>query len=382
MTDNHPSRDRTAPGTTDPGDAASLLPPPADDSTVLLSWPVGTVADQVGVSTSTLRSWERRYGLGPTRRTGGNHRRYGPTDVLRVRLMARLTAQGVPARAAADAIAGMDDRAVVARLRTPATETPIAAAGDATRPTADPSRPAAHAAYAGLAEHASAEHASAQPASTRPAASPFGTVDAEAVESIVSAAAALDPLSLVHLYRAALRRLDFEHAWSDVLAPSLRRIGEQWAAGRLGVESEHLASDVLQAELRAVARAHRVDTAGPPVLLVSADDEQHHLPLLAVEAELARLGVQAIHLGPRVPGRSVIETARRTRARTVFIWASMARDPSEPFWDLVDGLAEPTRVVVGGPGWPDGIQERHRAAGVCRVADLPSAVAALLPQAE
>ncbi|MGW5239447.1 MerR family transcriptional regulator [Monashia sp. NPDC004114] len=395
MTDDHPSRDPAAPGVTDPGDAAGLLPPPADDSTVLLSWPVGTVADQVGVSTSTLRSWERRYGLGPTRRTGGGHRRYGPTDVLRVRLMARLTAQGVPARAAADAIAGMDDRAVVARLRAPATEMLGAVAGEASGPAAGPDR-------VGIAGRASAEGASAEGASAEGASAEgasaeggpvdhasaqhrsaeLGVVDAEAVASIVSAAAALDPLSLVHLYRAALRRLDFEHAWTDVLAPSLRRIGEQWAAGRLGVESEHLASDVLQAELRAVARAHRVDQAGPPVLLVSADDEQHHLPLLALEAELARLGVSAIHLGPRVPGRSVVETARRTRARAVFVWASMARDASEPFWDLLDDVAEPARVVVGGPGWPAGVEDRHRAADICRVADLSSAVAALLPKAE
>jgi DNA-binding transcriptional MerR regulator/methanogenic corrinoid protein MtbC1 len=362
MTD-HTSRRPAGAGAPDPGDAAELLPPPADDSTVLLSWPVGTVAEQVGVSTSTLRSWERRYGLGPTRRTGGNHRRYGPTDVLRVRLMARLTAQGIPARAAADAIGGMDDRAVVARLRAPAATT------DGT------------AAAAGAAGAAGGAHASTTGVGTAPTAE-VGLVDADAVESIVSAAAALDPLSLVHLYRAALRRLDFEHAWADVLAPSLRRIGEQWAAGRLGVESEHLASDVLQAELRAVARSQRTDAAGPPVLLVSADDEQHHLPLLAVEVELARLGVLAMHLGPRVPARSVVETMRRTRPRAVFVWASMTRDPFEPFWDLVDEVADPARVVVGGPGWPDGVEERHHAADVCRVADLSSAVAALLPPAE
>ncbi len=358
MTDDV-SRDRAAPGTSHLGDAAGLLPPPADDSTVLLSWPVGTVAEQLGVSTSTLRSWERRYGLGPTRRTGGNHRRYAPTDVLKVRLMARLTAQGVPARAAADAIASMDDGAVVARLRAPA-----AGRTGGTRGTGGRSGESAST-TAALDEHL-------QP----------GVVDVDAVENIVSAAAALDARSLVHLYRAALRRRDLEHAWTDVLAPSLRLIGEHWAAGRLGVESEHLASDVLQAELRAVARAHRVDATGPPVLLVSADDEQHHLPLLAIEAELARLGVSAIHLGPRVPARAVVETVRRTRARGVFVWASMARDAAEPFWDLVDDLAAPTRVVVGGPGWPDGVEERHRATDVCRVADLASAVAALLPLAE
>src|SRR5690349_5832183 len=88
MTDTNASPERAGPPGPEPGDPARLLPPPPDDSTVLLSWPVGTVAEQFGVSTSTLRSWERRYGLGPTRRTGGNHRRYGPTDVFRVRLMA------------------------------------------------------------------------------------------------------------------------------------------------------------------------------------------------------------------------------------------------------------------------------------------------------
>jgi methanogenic corrinoid protein MtbC1 len=207
-------------------------------------------------------------------------------------------------------------------------------------------------------------------------------VDEEAVDSIVSAAAALDGRSLVHLYRAALRRLDFEHAWEDVLAPSLRRIGDGWAAGSLGVESEHLASDVLEAELRAVTRAKRVDATGPPVLLVSADDEQHHLPLLAVEAELARLGVPALHLGARVPAPSVVVTLRRTRARAVFVWASIARDPAEPFWDLLADAAGSVRVVVGGPGWPDGLEERDHAADVCRVGDLASAVAALLPPAE
>ena len=381
MTDHDPARERRQnhradradqvgrTSQADPADAARLLPPTPDDSTVLLSWPVGTVADQLGVSTSTLRSWERRYGLGPTRRTGGNHRRYGPTDVFRVRLMARLTAQGIPARAAADAIAGMDDRAVVARLQAPAAAR--STAGPAGRGTAGTGR--ADAAGVTGGRPLPADHSST---------GPVAMVDVEAVDSIVSAAAALDGLSLVHLYRAALRRLDFEHAWTDVLAPSLRRIGEQWATGALGVESEHLASDLLEAELRAVARAKRVDATGPPVLLVSADDEQHHLPLLAVEAELARLGVPALHLGARVPAPSVVVTLRRTRARAVFVWASIARDNAEPFWDLLADAGGSARVVVGGPGWPDGIEDRHDAADVCRVADLSAAVAALLPPAE
>jgi methanogenic corrinoid protein MtbC1 len=301
--------------------------------------------------------------------------------------MARLTAQGIPARAAADSIADMDDRAVVARLQAPATERSAAlraeqersagagAAGDEGRAAGGSPRSggAAGAARGGLPAH---EHAA--PAG----ATGVATVDVEAVDSIVAAASALDARSLVHLYRAALRRLDFEHAWTDVLAPSLREIGEQWAAGRLGVECEHLASDVLQGELRSIARARRTDATGAPVLLVSADDEQHHLPLLALEAELARLGVPALHLGPRVPAQAVVDSMRRTGARAVFVWASMARVPSEPFWGLLDDVAVSAKIVVGGPGWPDRVEKRLRTAEVCRVDDLSSAVTALLPQGE
>ena len=35
---------------------------------------VSSVADELGVSASTLRTWERRYGLGPARREAGSRR--------------------------------------------------------------------------------------------------------------------------------------------------------------------------------------------------------------------------------------------------------------------------------------------------------------------
>ena len=317
-----------------------------DENTVMLSWPVGAVAGELGLSASTLRSWERRYGLGPTRRTGGNHRRYGPGDVLRVRLMARLTAQGVPARTAADAIADMDDGMVAVRLSGPPAEPP----------TAD-------ARTAGVGGHAVDE----------------ADIARLVVDHVVAAAHALDAVSLVHLYRSTLRRYELVDAWTNVLSPVLRRIGDEWAAGRLGVESEHLASELLQAELRAVVRAQRVVATGPPVLLTAAEDEQHHLPLVALEAELGRRGVPAIHLGPRVPARSTVAAMTRARARAVFVWASLDREADEPFWTLL-AAAEGGRgrVVLGGPGWPDGVEARHTPIDVCRVEDLSSAVAALV----
>src|SRR5215218_4420712 len=67
---------------------------------------VAAVARRLGVAPSTLRTWDRRYGLGPSAHTAGAHRRYSPTDVARLMVMRRLTLEGVsPADAAKIALA-------------------------------------------------------------------------------------------------------------------------------------------------------------------------------------------------------------------------------------------------------------------------------------
>jgi DNA-binding transcriptional MerR regulator len=57
---------------------------------------VAAVARRLGVAPPTLRTWDRRYGLGPSAHTAGAHRRYSPADVARLMVMRRLTLQGVP----------------------------------------------------------------------------------------------------------------------------------------------------------------------------------------------------------------------------------------------------------------------------------------------
>ena len=331
----------------------------------VLSWPVGAVADRLGVSTSTLRSWERRYGLGPTHRTGGNHRRYAPVDLQRVQLMARLTAAGIPAQAAAESVTTMSPEEVARRLG--ATARGAARAGDDAAGDEGDERDQGGEGIEGAGSVFRPVRAPARP-------SDQATPDEATVAAILSAARELDATGLVHLYRQTLRRLDLADAWAGVFAPALRAIGERWGEGSLGIESEHLASELLQGELRGVVRANRFRVSGTPVLLGSADDEQHHLPLLAVEAELARHGVASLLLGPRVPVRALAKALDRARPPAVFIWASLRRLPTEPLWDLVEGLEWPLTVVIGGPGWPPEVTGTRGVATVVHATDLGSAV--------
>ena len=57
---------------------------------------VAAVARRLGVAPATLRTWDRRYGLGPTRHTAGAHRRYARSDLARLESMRRLVLDGVP----------------------------------------------------------------------------------------------------------------------------------------------------------------------------------------------------------------------------------------------------------------------------------------------
>ncbi|WP_188281181.1 MerR family transcriptional regulator, partial [Streptomyces sp. CBMA29] len=63
----------------------------------------GALARRLGVSATTVRSWDRRYGIGPAVRSDGRHRRWTPQDVAVLEEMCRLTASGVPPAEAARA---------------------------------------------------------------------------------------------------------------------------------------------------------------------------------------------------------------------------------------------------------------------------------------
>lgn len=60
-------------------------------------FPIGTVSEQTGVNTVTLRAWERRYGLLKPQRTPKGHRLYSQQDIDRVKQVLVLLKQGIAA---------------------------------------------------------------------------------------------------------------------------------------------------------------------------------------------------------------------------------------------------------------------------------------------
>lgn len=281
----------------------------------------GEAARRIGVAATTLRTWDRRYGLGPSCRDPGRHRRYSDDDLARLELMRRLTVEGVtPAEAARIALAG-GDRASQA------------AASAAGQPAADGIRPGP------------------APAPSPPSASASATI-----RGLRRAALALDPAAVDRVLTAALAG-GVVPAWITVIAPALRGLGRQYPTAARYIAAEHLLSRAVSAALAQVPRP----PTRPRIMLACAPAEQHCLPLEALAAALAERGVASRVLGARMPTEALREALARTGPAAVLIWAHSAATADYDQLAAVSGMRpRPAIVAACGPGWapgslPDGV---------------------------
>ena len=317
---------------------------------------VSAVAHRLGVAPATLRTWARRYGLGPSEHRTGAHRRYTPADLARLQTMRRLTLEGVPPGEAA--------RVALAQARHDGAATDGAA-------TAGPATDGA--ATDGAAPRGAAAHREGGLARRR--SGPGGRVlalpGADAVaRGLGRAAMALDAPAVTALVRQEVVRSGVLHTWERVLRPVLVAVGARWAATGEGVEVEHLLSDCTSAVLREVAADVRELPGGRPVVLACAPDEQHALPLHALAAALAERGVGVRTLGPALPAAALVAAVRRTGPAVVFVWSQLPRSAGAAALESLPVTRPPTAVVVGGPGWaPERLPRR-----VMVAADLAHAV--------
>ncbi|WP_406064856.1 cobalamin B12-binding domain-containing protein [Streptomyces sp. NBC_01077] len=299
----------------------------------------GAVARRLGVAPTTLRSWDRRYGIGPVAHESGRHRRWTPGDIAVLQEMCRLTASGVPP----------------------------AEAARAARAGAAPATPAAGEAPIGPSAH--------EPS--------VGDVRRE-LRGLGRAAVRLDSGAMDELLGSVIARHGLVAAWEQVMAPALHAVGRKWETSEdRYVEVEHLLSWHVSTALRRVGAAGRTGTpeaATPPVLLACVPDEQHTLPLEALAAGLAELGVPTLMFGAAVPPEALDQAVRRTGPAAVVLWSQarstahhpLARHLADTSWG-VRGARTRTAVLLAGPGWAG----RTPGPGMLRPAGLREALSLL-----
>ena len=277
---------------------------------------VAAVARRIGVAPATLRTWDRRYGLGPSSHEAGEHRRYCPSDLAQLTLMRRLIVSGVaPADAAVRAKAHSGSVSVEHEIQS-------------------------------------------------------FEVREDVVDSLHRASKSLDKNFVETLLRKDIADNGVIATWTEVIVPLLFLVGDEWAATGTGIEVEHMLSESIKRLMREGVSEIKEPLNTQPVLLASVGEELHCLALHALAAALAEKGIETFFLGARTPLEAISGMVKRAAPPAVFLWAQLEQNSDPKFFNELPVVRPAPRVIVGGPGW-----DRETCADVVVAQDLTHACA-------
>lgn len=264
-----------------------------------MSYRIKSVAALTGVPSTTLRAWERRYGIVSPARTEGGYRVYSEEDVIRLLRLRSLVDRGYKV---GEAVALLD----------------------------------------------------VAPEEVPPIAFPADFVS-ELREELLAALLTLDR---GRADRAAeqLALLPFQRQVDDVLLPLLTETGGCWARGTISVAQEHFASAFAREKLIGMlAYLGSGPLDGPEAVCAGIPGEAHELGLLAAAIHLALCGWRVTYLGADVPLtdlEGVLQERTPALVCASIINALGARECLELARRLREISPPGTRVVLGGSGIP------------------------------
>lgn len=258
---------------------------------------VAAVARRIGVAPATLRTWSRRYGLGPSDHQEGEHRRYSTEDLAKLTMMRRLIVAGVTPADAAEQARSFKGQVKISKF---------------------------------VREI---------------------EVREEVVAAIHKALQSLDSPYVVEAIRHEIEVYGVESAWSDVIAPTLFLIGEEWENNQKGIEVEHLFTEILNRAFHERIVALKKPLNPRPVLLAAVGEEIHSLPVHALAAALCERNVETYVLGARTPLEALTVMVSRCAPPAIFLWAQLPKNAANKYWREIPAIRPAPRIVVGGPGW-------------------------------
>jgi DNA-binding transcriptional MerR regulator len=330
--------------------------PGGDHSSDQLRLTVAAVARRLGIAPGTLRTWDRRYGIGPTGHTSGHHRRYGPDDIARLEQMQQALLRGAsPAEAAR-----------YARSSTaPARPHQDAAQEEPARPALSSGLLTADVDVIDVSTHTGGR--GLKLSGTDPRARGLGR-----------AALALDSESAQHVLIESITTDGLLLAWHAVLQPVLAALVERRERAGAGIEAQQLLVDCAFTALRATMASAAPALNPRPVLLVSAPGEGQDLELVALASALAGRRVGHRLFSPPLPKESLDRVVRQIAPAAVVVWSQQPHYASPRLFSHLTHRRQRVRLFAAGGGWSAGDLPAH----VEQLESLDSAVERLASVAE
>lgn len=273
-----------------------------------LRHPIAVVAERTGLSQDVLRVWERRYGVVTPLRDPAGLRLYTDQDVHRLVLIQA-------------AMRGGRSISRVAKLSTNALELLITE-DDIARKARVPI--------------------------------PSSAYDpGEVVAASLSLARALDAAALDAALRRAAVVMGMPAFLETVAAPLLRRVGDEWHAGRLSPAHEHLVTSSLHDIVMAMMRAFTNRAGAPTVLVATVAGERHVIGASLVGAAAALEGWNVVYLGGNLPTSELAASAIAASARLVAVSIVYVEDSESvirEMRELRERIPGDITLLAGGAG--------------------------------
>ena len=225
---------------------------------------VGMVSKMTGLSTHSLRMWEKRYAAVLPKRTEAGGRLYTDADVERLRLLHKLVQSGHSIGGIAK-LPDVDLRHMAASFPQPASPPAV-------------------------------QHLPELRARVMNAIEQLQIQDAEQM-----------------LSRAALSTEPSEFL-KTLVAPILVEIGDRWARGELRIAHEHACSSVMRGLLFSLMRLYPAGDARRRAVIATPAKEDHELGALMVAMLAAMHGWSVLYLGPDLPAEEIAYAVNDTNA--------------------------------------------------------------------
>lgn len=222
---------------------------------------IQAVSDLLAIPAPTIRSWERRYGIAKTARTGGGHRRYAERDIADLRSMRDEITRGRPT----------SEAAVLVRDSLYSDE-------------------------------------------------PYRSLIAD----FLAVADTMNARQLDVLLDKCRDELGLEHTICRVVLPGMRQVGVAWQTGRCDISQEHLVTRAARAWLQKVLSQGREPWRQHKIVLSCGPGDLHTVGLEAMEVLLAQLGWECHSLGERIPAVALTAAINRTKAAATIVVSHIA----------------------------------------------------------
>lgn len=275
---------------------------------------IGELARLTGITTHTLRVWEKRYGTPCSQRLPSGHRRYPKEDVPRLRAIAKALESGY--RASKVVSGTLEELHGLMGLK-PLMDTNLKSTEEN-----------------------------------------LNSSNKLLIERWVKAIHEFDDDCLIQSFYEQWNKHGPLNFIIDYIVPLIKRVGKGWESGELTIPHEHFATECIDSFLTSKWRQLNSRKDGWKILMATLPGETHNLGLLMCAVVASLSGAKIIYLGLDTPLEDIIATANNFEPKLLCLSISESEkflDPEDCLLAVRAKLKKTVKMISGGKGAPDNL---------------------------